>query len=195
MLLFSNIASITVTLPKATRKYIDTNKMKTEININGRSAEVQLLQRHGNQVKIKVNGDTYELDLAKTGEGIYSALHKGKSYKIELVNTHSKRHYTVNNFYHTYNVEVIDTQARYLKNRVGAGHDAGGNTIVSPMPGKVVKILVKEGEAVEAGQTVMTISAMKMESEFKAPRKANVKKINVAEGDVVDGNKVMMVFE
>lgn len=171
------------------------NTSKTEININDRTAEVELLWREGNQVKVSVDGEVYDLDLAKVGDGIYSALLNGKSYNIEMVNTQSKRHYTVNTFYNSYDVEVIDPQARYLKNRSGAGQEASGDTIVSPMPGKVMKIMVKEGDEVEAGQTVMTISAMKMESEFKAPRNANVKKINVAEGDVVDGNQVMMVFE
>lgn len=174
---------------------LESVKMKTEININGRTAEVELLHREGHQVKVSVDGEIFELDLAKLGEGIYSALLKAKSYNIEMVITSSKRHYTVNTFYNSYDIEVIDPQARYLKNRSGAGQQASGDSIISPMPGKVVKILVKEGDEVEAGQTVMTISAMKMESEFKAPRDAKVKKINIAEGDVVDGNQVMMVFE
>lgn len=174
---------------------LESTKMKTEININGRTAEVELLHREGQQVKVNVDGETYELDLANVGEGIYSALLNAKSYNIEMVNTSSKRHYTVNTFYHSYDIEVIDQQARYIKNRAGAAQHSSGDTIVSPMPGKVVKILVKEGDEVEAGQTVMTISAMKMESEFKAPRDAKVKKIHVAEGDVVDGSQVMMVFE
>jgi len=171
------------------------NTLRTEININGRTTELELLHREGHQVKVSVDGEIFELDLAKVGEGIYSALLNGKSYNIEMVNAGSKRHYTVNTFYNSYDVEIIDPQARYLKNRSGGSQEAAGDTIVSPMPGKVVKIMVKEDDDVEAGQTVMTISAMKMESEFKAPRNAKVKKINIAEGDVVDGNQVMMVFE
>lgn len=169
--------------------------MKAQIQINGRIAEVELLERNGNLVKVEVDNEIIDLDLARVGAGIYSALLNGKAYNIEMVNTSSRRNYTVNTFYNSYEVEIIDPQARYLKSRLGAKPEAAGDSIVSPMPGKVVKILVKEGEAVEAGQTVMTISAMKMESEFKAPRNATVKKINVAEGDVVDGNQVMMVFE
>ncbi len=171
------------------------NTQKTEIRINNRTAEVELLHREGNQVKMSVDGEIFELDLARVGEGIYSALLNGKSYNVEMVNTQSRRHYTVNTFYNNYDVEVIDSQTRYLKSRSGSGQEALGDNIISPMPGKVVKILVKESDKVEAGQTVMTLSAMKMESEFKAPRNATVKKINVAEGDVVDGNQVMMVFE
>jgi len=168
---------------------------KTEVIVNGRTAHVEVLQRDGNYVKVDVDGELYELDLAKVGEGIYSALLNAKSYNIELVNTSGNRNYTVNTFYHSYDIEIIDQHARYMRNRAGAGADLAGNAIISPMPGKVVKVMVKEGEVVAAGQTVLIISAMKMESEFKAPREATVKKINVAEGDIVDGNKVMMEFE
>ena len=61
------------------------------------------------------------------------------------------------------------------------------------MPGKVVKIPVKAGETVEAGQTLIIVSAMKMESEFKARKAGVVKSIHVAEGDTIDANKVLVV--
>ena len=63
------------------------------------------------------------------------------------------------------------------------------------MPGKIVKILVAVGDAVEAGQTVIIVSAMKMESEFKAAKAGIVSEIPVKEGDTVDGNQVLVVIE
>jgi biotin carboxyl carrier protein len=63
------------------------------------------------------------------------------------------------------------------------------------MPGKVVKISVAEGDAVTRGQTVLILSAMKMESEYKSPVDGTVKKIAVKEGDVVEGNQVLIEFE
>ena len=63
------------------------------------------------------------------------------------------------------------------------------------MPGKVVKLLVAEGDAVEVGQTVIIVSAMKMESEFKATKAGVVSEIPVAEGDTVDSNQVLVVIE
>jgi biotin carboxyl carrier protein len=63
------------------------------------------------------------------------------------------------------------------------------------MPGKIVKILVSEGDAVEVGQTVIIVSAMKMESEFKASKAGIIAKISVAEGDTVDGNQVLVEIE
>lgn len=63
------------------------------------------------------------------------------------------------------------------------------------MPGKIVKILVSVGDKVEPGQTVIIVSAMKMESEFKATKPGIVSEIPVSEGDTVDGNQVLVSIE
>ena len=63
------------------------------------------------------------------------------------------------------------------------------------MPGKVVKVLVNEGDVVKEGQTTIIISAMKMESEYKAPMDGIVKKINVRDGDTVEGNQILIELE
>jgi biotin carboxyl carrier protein len=69
------------------------------------------------------------------------------------------------------------------------------NTISSPMPGKVVKIPVVEGEQVKKGDTVITISAMKMESEYKSPIDGKIVKIHVQEGSTVDANQILIEIE
>ncbi len=59
--------------------------------------------------------------------------------------------------------------------------------ITSPMPGKVVKLLVAEGDEVEAGAPVVVVEAMKMENELTAPKAGTVQKVFVAPGDAVEG--------
>ncbi|NTW24516.1 MAG: acetyl-CoA carboxylase biotin carboxyl carrier protein subunit, partial [Lentimicrobium sp.] len=129
--------------------------MALEINIDGRTAIVSELKREGNLVTIQVDDEIYEVDALKVGEGIYSLLYKGKSYNLEMIENGSPRHYTVNSFHNSYQVEVIDAQTRYRLSRSKGDSADSGNTIVSPMPGKVVKIPVKTGEAVAAGQTLI----------------------------------------
>ena len=63
------------------------------------------------------------------------------------------------------------------------------------MPGKIVKILVKTGEKVEPGQTVIIVSAMKMESEYKAGKAGTIKEIHVDEGDTIEGNQLLITIE
>jgi biotin carboxyl carrier protein len=67
--------------------------------------------------------------------------------------------------------------------------------ITSPMPGKIVRILVSPGEQVERGDTVIVVSAMKMESEYKSPINGTVMKIFVNEGDTVEGNQSLVELE
>lgn len=168
--------------------------MELEINVDGRHAKVKEIKRDGNLLTVMVDDELYEVDLKGTGKGSYSVLYKGKSYNIEVFEKESK-HYIVNTFYSTYNMEVIDAETRYMQSRDEMAGGKGDNVIKSPMPGKVVKVLVNKGDQVEAGQNVIIVSAMKMESEFKAVHDGVVTEICVKEGDTVDGNQVLVVIE
>ncbi len=64
--------------------------------------------------------------------------------------------------------------------------------IVAPMPGKVLKVMVRDGDLVEAGQALVVIEAMKMETTLAAESAALVKHVRVAEGDAVDHGAVLI---
>ena len=104
------------------------------------------------------------------------------------------RHFNVNTLYHSYDVEIIDAETKYKRNRSKEELDDIRN-ISSPMPGKIVKIPVKVGDHVKAGDTVVIVSAMKMESEYKVQKDRVVSRINVKEGDIVESNQVLIVVE
>jgi biotin carboxyl carrier protein len=169
--------------------------MELELNVNGRTAAVDMLKQEGNFLSMAVDGEVYDLDLVRVAEGIYSIIYKGKSYNVKMIRGASDKHYVVNTFYNTYEVEVVDAESKYIRSRNKGDMHEGGNAISTPMPGKVVKIMVKVGDEVEAGQTVIIVSAMKMESEFKARKPGVIKAIHVKEGDLVEGNKIMVVIE
>ena len=67
--------------------------------------------------------------------------------------------------------------------------------IVSPMPGKVVKIPVQVGDRLQAGDIVVVIEAMKMQSNYKVNSECTVKEILVKEGDSVNSNQVIMTLD
>jgi biotin carboxyl carrier protein len=76
---------------------------------------------------------------------------------------------------------------------LSGGDDAAGSGAVSvAMPGRVVKVLARAGDAVEKGQPVMIIEAMKMENEAKAKRAGVVQVVHVKEGDSVEGGKILL---
>ncbi len=71
---------------------------------------------------------------------------------------------------------------------------AGGTEVTSPLPGVVLDVLVKEGDAVKQGQTVMMLEAMKMENAIEAPADGVVKSINAKKGDSVLEGAVLAIL-
>lgn len=169
--------------------------MQLELHLDGRTAILNEISREGNRIKIAVDDEIFEVDLVKVGPAEYSVIYKGLSYNIEVVPGREPKHFTVNTFYFSNEVEVVDAETRYMRSRLEEGSHHAGNIIRSPMPGKVVKIMVNKGDQVDAGQTVIIVSAMKMESEFKAGKAGTVSEIAVKEGDTVDGDQVLVVID
>ena len=87
-------------------------------------------------------------------------------------------------------------RARFTGRGDGSGSATpGGQHVVAPMPGKVVRLLVHLGDEIEARQGVIVIEAMKMENELTAPRAGRVSEIVVEEGASVQAGKVLVVIE
>jgi biotin carboxyl carrier protein len=84
-------------------------------------------------------------------------------------------------------VRVADT-ARQTR-----GH--GEQTVVAPMPGRVVRVLVGPGDEVAARQGVIVVEAMKMENELRAPKGGRVKDVSVSAGNSVEAGRVLMIIE
>ena len=63
------------------------------------------------------------------------------------------------------------------------------------MPGKIVKVLVKPGDAVEARQGVVIVEAMKMENELRSPKAGTVSEVRVAEGASVEAGAILVIVE
>ena len=76
-----------------------------------------------------------------------------------------------------------------------AGSDAGPRPLKSPMPGRVLRVLVATGDTVEAGQGCVVIEAMKMQNELKAPRAGIVGALAAKVGDTVAAGATLLVVE
>jgi biotin carboxyl carrier protein len=74
------------------------------------------------------------------------------------------------------------------------GQAAGPQRVISPMPGKVLRVLVKPGDAVVARQPIAVIEAMKMENEIRAGRDGRVTEVAVRDGQSVDGGTLVAVI-
>lgn len=88
-------------------------------------------------------------------------------------------------------VVVMDPKRKALRLAAVAGAAA----IKTQMPGRIVRVLVQEGDSVAKGQPVIVVEAMKMENEMKAPRDGVVKRIAVGEGSLVESGTVLVELD
>jgi len=164
--------------------------MELDFIINSKNTAIKLLSKDGNMVRIMVDDRLYDIDIVKVKENVYSIIHNGKSHNIEVVPGTEASDYTATTLYNSYQIKVFDAQTRYRLQQKGATNS--DTDIKSPMPGKVVKIPVSEGQLVAEMETLIVVEAMKMQSEYKAPYPARVEKILVTENQTIDGNQILI---
>lgn len=166
--------------------------MNYDVSVDGKTLKVEVEKRDAMWF-CKVDGQEYVVDAALTAREVMSLLVNGKAYE-------AKREYSLSGDLHLvfgserFAVEVKDPRSLRSRRSRGAGEE-GPQKLLAPMPGKVVRILVKEGEEVEKGSGVMVVEAMKMQNEIKSPKKGVVKKISAAEGAAVNAGDTLAVIE
>jgi len=169
--------------------------MPIDVKLDDRIAKVKVLTQNENQLEIMVDDKIYHVDLMHNDEGTFSILENNRSHNITLVPSAKQKTYTAHTLYNTYDLEIIDAEARYIRNRGNGTLRQSEKKITAPMPGKIVRVLVEPGQEVQKGQTAVIISAMKMESEYKSAVDGVVKKVYVSDGDTVDSNQVLVEID
>ncbi len=165
--------------------------MPLELKIKDRIAKIQVLSHDQRSYRVLIDGKEYSLDVLQVEKAVYSVLYKGKSINLEMVEGSSPNYYEVNTRRDHFQVEVIDPVTRYKSSAVSQSKD-NDLIIEVPMPGRIVRVLVKEGDQIQEGETAVIVSAMKMESEYKAAVTGVVKNVFVKEGDTVDGGMILI---
>jgi len=169
--------------------------MSLEIKLDDRNVQVELVNKNEHSIEIVISGKRYKLDIIMVEQGVYSILYNGKSYNVEILEGGHRKKSRVSTLYRSFDIEIIDAESRYLMSRKDNLLVDEESIISSPMPGKVIKIPVNTGDRVKAGDTVIIISAMKMESEYKAGKTGIVKEIHVKEGDTIEGHQPLIIIE
>lgn len=159
--------------------------------------EVTLLSKEGNRVKVALDGKVYDVDVCMLEENVCSLIHNGISYNAELTRENDNKHYRVNLNYSVYDISMLDSQAKYMrmrKNKNSMG-SMQSDVITAPMPCKIVKVFVKPGDKLKAGDSVLTMEAMKMMSNYKVAEDCTIKEVIVKEGESVMVNAVLAKLE
>jgi len=138
------------------------------VTLDGRPLTVDAVEIAPNTISILLDGQSFEISVTPSPDG-----------KLKLQT--GAREFTA---------EIIDPRAWSGRRHVEA---EGRQQVVAPMPGKVVRLLVKAGDHVEAGQGLLVVEAMKMQNEIRSPKSGTVERVLAREGQPVNAGEVLCV--
>lgn len=163
------------------------------IELDGESVPVEISDQSG-RLRAVVDGREYLLSAYAVGRDALSIRHENHSYFVHTAP--EDEHMRVKIRGSQYRARVFSDREWHFHNLTGGG--AGGMAeagLSSPMPGKVLDIMVKVGDEVEEGTPLVILEAMKMENELKASAPARVAEIHVEAGQAVEGDVPLITFE
>lgn len=170
--------------------------MRYEVEVGGTRREVQVTRQNG-RYDVVIGDRRWSIDVATVGSETLSLLLSdadgaasgGVSEEIVLA---------ANPGLGTWTARVDGVPIEFNPNsrsrrRGEAAHGDGPQRLVAPMPGKVVRVLVKPGDTVTARQPLVVIEAMKMENELRAVRDGIVGDVHAQEGQLVDAGTLLLM--
>jgi 3-methylcrotonyl-CoA carboxylase alpha subunit len=167
--------------------------MEVNLTVDDREVHVRILRNKNGRVDFMANDVSHHIFLNSMEEGSLKIESGGVPIVFQISGDRKGRGYVSFNG-HIFTVIRHDL---LVPEDVFGTLDTGGKDhgeIVSPMPGKVIKVNVKEGKKVKKGDIIMVVEAMKMENNIVAPKDGKVEKINVKAGEMVDGSKELAVI-
>jgi biotin carboxyl carrier protein len=165
--------------------------MTYDIIIEGKPHRLEL-ERNVNTWNCRLDGEPVTADAILSRPNVISLIIDGKGYEVKREQTASDLHIWVSGA--RYAAEVRDP--RSLRSRRASAESADGpRKVVAPMPGRVVRVLVKEAESVQQGQGLIVVEAMKMQNELKSPKAGIVQKILAGSGSAVNAGDVLVIVE
>lgn len=170
--------------------------MTFEIEINGRTRTVSIEKATAGRYRVSLDGHLHELDAVRVGVYGLSLLDgdAGLSREVQVTPGPTQGELLVSLAGRT--VAATVNGRRTGRAGVDGGAAAHGDqAILAPMPGRVVRLLVGQGDQVAIRQGVVIVEAMKMENELRSPKAGTVKEINVTPGTSVEAGRVLLVIE
>jgi len=168
--------------------------MKFEVHLEGPSGKRQHvveLEREGESFRVVLDGHPVDANVVQVAASTVSILLDGQSFEVHVTPALEGK-LKLQSGPHEFTAEVQDP--RSWRGRKHGGLEAEGRQqVLAPMPGKVIRLLVKEGETVQSGQGLIVIEAMKMQNEIRSPKSGTVERLLVKEGQPVNAGEVLCV--
>ncbi len=164
--------------------------MTYDVSIDGKNFRLEVNRADGRWL-CRLDGREVEVDAVLARPDVLSLRIGNKAYEVKCERVAGETHLWVGSA--RFAAEVRDP--RSLRGRARAVDDRGPKKLTAPMPGKIVRVLVSEGAAVDAGAGVLVMEAMKMQNEIKSPKKGKIQRILVSEGAAVNAGDVLAIVE
>ena len=158
--------------------------------VSGERIEV-VFNRTAGRIEANIGGRSYSLDATAVEPSVYWLNWNQQSFELTVLEHAGE--YIVSIGPYRISVEIVDPR-KALRRAAHSGQD-GAVEIRAPMPGKIVRVLARENAAVEAGQSIVVMEAMKMQNEIKSPKKGVVRKLGVSDGAAVNSGDLLATVE
>ena len=145
---------------------------------------------------VKIDGVEFPIDIARLDGGKFHIIRNNKSYNAEVIDVNRQtKTVTVRINGSTHTVQMKD-KFDLLLEKLGMNNGSGGkmNNVKAPMPGLIIDLRVSVGQAIQAGDPLLILEAMKMENIIKSSGEAVVKRVAVKKGDSVEKGQVLIEF-
>lgn len=170
--------------------------MKYEVQLitpTGKRTRIVELERNTERWKITLDGQPIEADIVEVAPNTVSVLLDGQAFEFQITQLPGgllKLQARAQEF----SAEVADPRA-WRGRRHGPLEAEGRQQVVAPMPGKVIRVLVKAGDKVEAGQGLLVVEAMKMQNEIRSAKSGTVERLFAKEGQPVNAGEILAWVE
>lgn len=160
--------------------------------IEGEQVPVSIGRNDTGGTTVTIGDREHVVDPKWTQSDLLSVIIDGRSYQVDIHSDKDTHEVLIEGEH--FEFELFDERKALLKKSAALGAE-GVQDVKSSMPGKIVKVLVSEGDEVEQGQGLVIVEAMKMENEIKSPKAGSIKKVGVKEGETVEAGALLVVVE
>lgn len=168
--------------------------MKYNVKVEEKDYQLEIVE-NSKSLDIKLDGQTIKVDNQQIAIGrLVMMLKDNRPYEFELLRENGAYDCWLNA--RKARCEVIDEKTATYARLMGVSAGAKkAKALKAPMPGLVIRVEVEIGQRVKKGDPLVVVEAMKMENELRAARGCIIKGINVKQGQAIDKNQVLVVFE
>jgi biotin carboxyl carrier protein len=171
--------------------------MRFEIEINGQVRVVSVetpgaAGPDGGHFRLLIDGETHEVDARRTDLGLSIVAQDGTSIDAAVTDRGGGKWFVQ---LPRVAVSAVVDGRRFRRADVGDDGGTGAQRVTAPMPGRIVRVLVGEGDEVDARQGLVVVEAMKMENELTVSRAGRVREVAVSEGDLVEAGRLLVIVE